>query len=66
MAKKQVNPAEFIVSLNMNGLNGRMLRCEAIIFDESDKPQTGTLSGEFKNPQAAAEALLNSIYEKGK
>jgi hydroxymethylbilane synthase len=47
-------------------LNGRVLRCEAIIFDESDEPQTGALSGEFKNPQAAAEALLNIIYEKGK
>ena len=45
-------------------LNGSELRCEAIIFDESDRPQFGTLSGEFKTPQAAAAALLNRIYEK--
>src|SRR6202022_2035982 len=47
-------------------LNGSELRCEAIIFDESDKPRSETLSGEFKTPRAAAAALLNRIYEKGK
>jgi porphobilinogen deaminase len=47
-------------------LNGRVLRCEAIIFDEGGVPQSGTLVGEFKTPQAAASALLNRIYEKGK
>jgi hydroxymethylbilane synthase len=47
-------------------LNGSVLRCEAIIFDESDKPRFGTLSGEFKTFRAAASALLNRIYEEGK
>jgi hydroxymethylbilane synthase len=47
-------------------LKGRQLVCEAIIFDESDKPSSGTLSGEFDTPAAAASALLNRIYEKGK
>jgi hydroxymethylbilane synthase len=47
-------------------LKGRQLVCEAIIFDKSDKPSSGTLSGEFDTPEAAASALLNRIYEKGK
>jgi hydroxymethylbilane synthase len=47
-------------------LNGSELSCEAIIFDESDKPRSGSLSGEFKTPRAAASALLTRIYEKGK
>jgi hydroxymethylbilane synthase len=47
-------------------LSGSELRCEAIIFDESDKPRSGTLSGHFKTPRAAASALLHRIYEKGK
>jgi hydroxymethylbilane synthase len=47
-------------------LKGRELTCEAIIFDESDTPRSGTLRGEFGTPREAASALLNSIYEKGK
>jgi hydroxymethylbilane synthase len=47
-------------------LEGGELRCEAIIFDESDKPRSGTLSGRFSVPEEAAAALLNRIYEKGK
>jgi hydroxymethylbilane synthase len=47
-------------------LDGAELRCEAIIFDESDKPRSGALNGRFSTPQAAASALLNGIYEKGK
>jgi hydroxymethylbilane synthase len=47
-------------------LNGSRLRCEAIIFDQSDKPWSGTLAGDFETPQAAASILLNRIYEKGK
>jgi hydroxymethylbilane synthase len=46
-------------------LEGGELRCEAIIFDESDKPRSGTLSGRFSAPTEAAAALLNRIYEKG-
>jgi hydroxymethylbilane synthase len=47
-------------------LEGGQLRCEAIIFDETDKPRSGTLSGRFSAPTEAASALLNRIYEKGK
>jgi hydroxymethylbilane synthase len=47
-------------------LEGNQLHCEAIIFDETDQPRTGTLSGEFETPQAAAAVLLSRIYEKGK
>jgi len=47
-------------------LVGAELRCEAIIFDESDKPRSGILSGQFDTPRAAASALLSKIYEKGK
>ncbi len=47
-------------------LNGSELRCEAIIFDESEKPVFGILAGEFKTAGAAASALLNQIYEKGR
>jgi hydroxymethylbilane synthase len=47
-------------------LSGRELICEAIIFDENVKPRSGTLSGEFKTPRAAASALLSRIYEEGK
>jgi len=46
-------------------LEGVELRCEAIIFDESAKPRSGTLSGRFSAPKEAAAALLNRIYEKG-
>lgn len=47
-------------------LNGSELRCEAIIFDESDEPRFGTVSGEFKTPTAAAAALFDRIYEERK
>jgi hydroxymethylbilane synthase len=47
-------------------LNGSRLRCEAILFDESDTPRSITLSGEFKTPEAAASVLLDRIYEKRK
>ncbi|MBV8377333.1 MAG: hydroxymethylbilane synthase, partial [Verrucomicrobia bacterium] len=47
-------------------LRGNELRCEAIIFDESEKPRSGAISGEFETPGAAAAALLHMIYEKGK
>lgn len=47
-------------------LSGRELHCEAIVFDESDRPRSGAVSGEFKTPRAAASALLKRIYEKGK
>jgi len=47
-------------------LDGADLCCEAIIFDESDEPRSGTLSGQFNTPRAAASALLKTIYEKGK
>jgi hydroxymethylbilane synthase len=46
-------------------LSGSELRCEATIFDESDKPRSGTLSGEFQTARAAAAELLNRIYDKG-
>jgi hydroxymethylbilane synthase len=46
--------------------NGGELRCEAIIFDENERPRTGTLSGKYTTPRAAASALLDRIYEKGK
>jgi hydroxymethylbilane synthase len=46
--------------------DGIELCCEAIIFDESDHPRTGALSGRFSTPESAASALLNKIYEKGK
>jgi hydroxymethylbilane synthase len=47
-------------------LNGSYLTCEAIVFDESDKPRFGTVAGEYQSPVAAASELLNRIYEKGK
>jgi hydroxymethylbilane synthase len=47
-------------------LKGDELRCEAIIFDESEKPRSGALSGRFSAPAEAASALLIKIYEKGK
>lgn len=45
---------------------GNQLHCQAVVFDENDKPQFGTLSGEFETPQAAASTLLHAIYEKRK
>jgi hydroxymethylbilane synthase len=47
-------------------LSGSELHCEAIVFDESDQPRSGTISGKFETPRAAASALLKRIYEKGK
>jgi hydroxymethylbilane synthase len=47
-------------------LEGSYLTCEAIVFDESDKPRFGTLTGRYHSPAAAASELLNRIYEKGK
>ena len=47
-------------------LDGTELRCQAIVFDENNRPRTGTLSGKFTTPRAAATALLERIYEKGK
>ena len=46
-------------------MNGSYLTCEAIVFDESDKPRFGTVAGEYQSPVAAASELLNRIYEKG-
>ena len=46
--------------------DGTELRCQAIVFDENNRPRTGTLSGKFTTAQAAATALLERIYEKGK
>jgi hydroxymethylbilane synthase len=47
-------------------IQGNELSCEAIIFDESDKPRFGIVSGEFRTPQEAASALLKRIYETAK
>jgi hydroxymethylbilane synthase len=47
-------------------LDGTELHCQAIVFDENNRPRTGTLSGKFTTPRAAATALLERIYEKGK
>jgi hydroxymethylbilane synthase len=47
-------------------LDGTELRCQAVVFDEDNRPRTGTLSGKFTTPRAAATALLERIYEKGK
>jgi hydroxymethylbilane synthase len=47
-------------------LEGRLLFCEAIVFDKNNKPSSGTLSGEFETPGVAASALLNMIYEDRK
>jgi hydroxymethylbilane synthase len=47
-------------------LEGTELRCQAIVFDENNRPRSGNLSGKFTTPGAAATALLERIYEKGK
>jgi hydroxymethylbilane synthase len=47
-------------------LDGTELRCQAIVFDENNRPRAGNLSGKFTTPRAAATALLERIYEKGK
>jgi hydroxymethylbilane synthase len=46
-------------------LSGSYLTCEAIVFDETDKPRFGSLAGEYESPAAAASELLTRIYEKG-
>jgi hydroxymethylbilane synthase len=46
--------------------DGTELRCQAIVFDENNRPRAGSLSGKFTTPRAAATALLERIYEKGK
>jgi hydroxymethylbilane synthase len=40
--------------------------CEAVFFDESEKPRSGIVSGAFHTPQEAAAALLDKIYETAK
>jgi hydroxymethylbilane synthase len=40
--------------------------CEAVFFDESEKPRSGIVSGAFHTPQEAASALLDKIYETAK
>ena len=45
---------------------GDELCCEAIFFDESKKPRSGRVSGQFHTPREAASALLVKIYETSK
>jgi hydroxymethylbilane synthase len=45
-------------------LNGRKFHCEAIVFDEHGNWFSGTVSEEFETAEAAASALLKSIYEE--
>ena len=47
------------------GLGGDLC-CEAIFFDESEKPRSGIVSGAFHTPREAASALLDKIYETAK
>ncbi len=47
-------------------IQGSDLCCEAIFFDGSDKPRSGTVSGAFHTPREAASALLDKIYETAK
>jgi len=47
-------------------IQGGNLYCEAILFDESEKPRSGVISGVFHTPQKAASALLDKIYETAK
>jgi len=44
-------------------IQGGDLCCEAIFFDESEKPKSGIVSGAFHTPREAASALLDKIYE---
>lgn len=46
--------------------DGIELHCQAIVFDEHHRSRAGTVSGKFATPRAAASALLERIYEKGK
>jgi hydroxymethylbilane synthase len=47
-------------------IQGGDLCCEAIFFDESEKPRSGIVSGTFHTPREAASALLDKIYETAK
>jgi hydroxymethylbilane synthase len=47
-------------------IQGDDLCCEAIFFDESEKPRSGIVSGTFHTPREAASALLDKIYETAK
>jgi hydroxymethylbilane synthase len=47
-------------------IKGDILHCEAIFFDESEKPRSGIISGAFHTPREAASALLDKIYETSK
>src|SRR5258708_16091669 len=47
-------------------IQGGDLCCEAIFFDESEKPKSGIVSGAFHTPREAASALLDKIYETAK
>jgi hydroxymethylbilane synthase len=47
-------------------LDGAELHCQAIVFDENNRSRAAILSGNFATPGAAATALLERIYEKGK
>jgi hydroxymethylbilane synthase len=45
-------------------LQGENLYFEAILFEKGIRPMTGTVSGVFPSPAAAATALLDKIYGK--
>jgi hydroxymethylbilane synthase len=47
-------------------IQGGDLCCEAIFFDESQKPRSGVVLGTFHTPREAASALLDKIYETAK
>jgi hydroxymethylbilane synthase len=47
-------------------IQGANLRCEAIFFDEGEKPRSGIVSGTFRTPREAALTLLDKIYETAK
>ena len=47
-------------------LNERNFWMQAILFREELTPISGFVSGEFTDPEAAAAALLDRLYEQGK
>ncbi len=47
-------------------LQGDELNCEAIFFDDGEKPRSGKVSGVFHTPREAASALLVKLYETSK
>src|SRR5260370_31845695 len=47
-------------------IKGDIFHCEAIFFDESEKPRSGIISCAFHTPREAASALLDKIYETAK